>query len=221
MSLLMSVFVSTVFAVPFGVLFAVDMSSIVGIIIFIIILVARVMAGNRQEAETQLQEKNKKRREPQNDMSFSNSGLSDEQEVVFVTKPSEQKKRRNLRKPQPYLQNEIVDNTESSRKDKRKSLTRELPQQGQGSRFEAAPGTLTSIQLTPQVEAKVKPELDSLTGIYDPKEQDDNAAKQLQINLIELLTTPEGIRNSIILSEILNRPNFLAQDSPISKTATR
>ncbi|MDR1052890.1 MAG: hypothetical protein LBL39_01835, partial [Planctomycetaceae bacterium] len=104
-------------------------------------------------------------------------------------------------------------------KDKRKSLTRELPQQGQGSRFEAAPGTLASIQLTPQVEATVKPELDSLTGIYDPKEQDENSTNQLSINLIELLTTPEGIRNSVILSEILNRPNYLTQDSKISTNA--
>jgi len=88
------------------------------------------------------------------------------------------------------------------------SLSRELAPQGEGSRFESRPGTLDgSLVLTPSIESTVQPTLDSMTGIYDaPSGSAHSAQTSLAVDIYRMLTTPSGIRQAVILGEILRRP---------------
>ena len=88
------------------------------------------------------------------------------------------------------------------------SLSRELAPQGEGSRFEVQPGTLDgSLVLTPSIEPTVQPTLDSMTGIYDtPPGSEHPNQVLLAADIYRMLTTPTGIRQAIVLGEILRRP---------------
>ena len=89
-------------------------------------------------------------------------------------------------------------------------LSRELTPQGEGSRFDVQPGTLDgSLTLTPSVEPTVQPMLESMTGIYDtPFGSEQSIQTPLAVDIFQLLTTPSGIRQAVVLGEILKRPEF-------------
>jgi hypothetical protein len=193
----------------FDILFGAGLSTLVTVIIFVIYIIYHLVVSLSEARQSSIN-KAKDNKPIDQDINFNtNSDQLTEQEIIYTSTPPKHKKKRNLRKPQPQLPIDI-DNTPKEQKKIRQSLARELPQQGQGSRFEAAPGTFNNIQLTPIVEATIKPDLDSLTGIYDQSTQNttDNYQTQNIIHIHNLLTTPEGIRTSVILSEILNHPNF-------------
>ncbi|MDR1480638.1 MAG: hypothetical protein LBJ00_17055 [Planctomycetaceae bacterium] len=194
---------SIILGVPFGILFGANWAGLLATAIVVIFYLI-INAAERYAAAQKLDKLNKQKE--QNMEQFENPEPAADQEIVFTSKPSDQKKKRNPKRSQPKISNDYNTNSTNNQKEPRRALVRELPKQGHGARFEAAPGTLSSVQLTPQVEATVKPELDSLTGIYD-QTADDNNTSQNTINLINLLSTPEGIREAIILSEILNRPS--------------
>ncbi len=88
------------------------------------------------------------------------------------------------------------------------ALSRQLAPQGEGSRFEAHPGTLGGLTLTPTVEPTVQPMLESLTGIYDEPTTSASQQSPLATELFQLLSTPTGIRQAVILGEILKRPEY-------------
>lgn len=92
----------------------------------------------------------------------------------------------------------------------RKVLSRELAPQGEGARFEAAPGTMDETQLvSPSIESTVKPTLESMTGIYEAKPTESELGGQpLTLDIQKLIARPEGIRQAVILAEILKRPEF-------------
>ncbi|MDR2761737.1 MAG: hypothetical protein LBB88_03950 [Planctomycetaceae bacterium] len=202
----------------FDVLFGADFSTIIGIIFVVIYVIAHIIGslGAAHETSVKKAKNNIKQQEQElNDYMSErkNNAIpvrqNNEQEIIYTSRPSE-KKKRNLRKPQPQISSEIINALPNDQKNTRKSLARELPTQGQGTRFEASPRTLNTT-LASTVETNVNPDLESLTGIYEQPAQ--NAAnsgnpKTLTININDLLSTPEGIRNSIILSEIINRPNW-------------
>ncbi|MDR2642787.1 MAG: hypothetical protein LBC74_08325 [Planctomycetaceae bacterium] len=207
----MNTIISTLSTAPFDVLFGGAFTGLGAIVVFIIYIVYNIAVSISEARQTAINKaKSNAEKQNQNQNYSTNQDQVAEQEIIYTSKPSEQKKKRNFRKAQPQIPDEIIDNTTKEPKNTRKVLVRELPQQGQGSRFEVAPGTLKSIQLTPIVEATVNTELDSLTGIYEQHTQNTEEDKQTQniINLNDILTTHEGIRNSVILSEILNRPHF-------------
>ena len=89
-------------------------------------------------------------------------------------------------------------------------LVRELAPQGEGSRFDVRPGTLDgTLILTPSVEPTVQPTLESMTGIYDAPPGGEQAAQTpLAVDIFQMLTTPGGIRQAVVLGEILKRPEF-------------
>jgi hypothetical protein len=192
----------------FGVLFGAGLGDFIILILFVVFyLFFYIIRASSTANEAQEELEKEKNNNEQNINIATSSKPFAEQGITYTT---ESKKKRNLRKPQPQLSIETIDNSTKNQKETRKALARELPQQGHGARFEAAPGTLNTVQLAPTVEATVNPELNSLTGIYDqsPQPINDNYQPENLLNIYEILTTPEGIRNFVILSEILNRPNF-------------
>jgi hypothetical protein len=99
--------------------------------------------------------------------------------------------------------------TESARKT-RGTLSRELAPQGEGVRFETATGTLDPSQIVAStIEPTVKPMLESMTGIYEASPTSSELLPQsLTFDVHNLIASPEGIRQAVLLSEILKRPNF-------------
>ncbi len=92
----------------------------------------------------------------------------------------------------------------------RTALVRELAPQGVGQRFEVAPGTLDASNLEgTSLEPTVKPTLDSMTGIYEASPTSEERPDQpLTLDIQKLMARPEGIRQAIILAEILKRPDY-------------
>ena len=91
-----------------------------------------------------------------------------------------------------------------------KALSRELAPQGAGTRFEAAPGTLDTTSLVASsIEPTVKPNLESMTGIfagiYEGPPGTEYGDSAMAFDLQQLIAKPEGIRQAIILAEILKR----------------
>lgn len=227
----MTAIISNFSVIPFGILFGVDLHTIIVIIFIVFYVIFHGLASIESARETVRKRENKAQNQNQNqdiqdikdgiatnqsiNQSINqSSGFNVEQDIIYKSKPSENKRKRNFRKSQPQIPNEIISTTNyvsNESKSQRKVLSRELPQQGQGVRFNAAPGTLNTV-LAPSVEATVNPELESLTGIYDQPELDTNnnniVSDTIKFSLNDFLTTPDGIKNSFILSEILNRPKF-------------
>ncbi|MDR2169314.1 MAG: hypothetical protein LBP59_04160 [Planctomycetaceae bacterium] len=212
----MSTIISTISTGSFDILFGINFSTIVSIIVITIYIIVHIASSLSDARETVAKKSQNSQKQKNSNINQNvNIEQSEQQEIIFVSKARE-KKKRNLRKPQPDIPTEFINDNANDQKITRKALARELPQQGQGTRFDAAPGTLNAIQLAPTVEVTVKPELESLTGIYEQNAQNvnidqkniNNLNPQNIINLNELLLTPDGIRNAVILSEILNRPNF-------------
>lgn len=96
----------------------------------------------------------------------------------------------------------------SEGRSKRRTLSRELAPQGESARFDAAPGTLDADRIVaPSVEPTVKPTLESMTGIYEATPTVTELGDQpLTLDIQKLIARPEGIRQAIILAEILRRP---------------
>ena len=91
---------------------------------------------------------------------------------------------------------------------KEERLANALQPQGVGVRFEASPGTFDSSQIvTPSVEPTINPNLESMTGAFDVQTPTNDFFKD-RLGLRQLLTTPKGIRQAVILSEIMKRPEF-------------
>ena len=105
---------------------------------------------------------------------------------------------------------ELVLELDDDRSARGSPLVRELAPQGEGARFDASPGTFdSSLALTPSVEPTVQPTLDSMTGIYDaPPDSEHLAQTALAVDIYQMLTTPSGIRQAVVLGEILKRPEY-------------
>ncbi|GHT14998.1 hypothetical protein FACS1894170_12420 [Planctomycetales bacterium] len=90
---------------------------------------------------------------------------------------------------------------------KRQPLIRTLMPQGEGSRFDAAPGALdTSSIVSSAVEATVQPQLESLTGIYEQVQPYNESGGTNAAGLPRFLTSMEDIRSAVVLAEIFGPP---------------
>lgn len=89
-------------------------------------------------------------------------------------------------------------------------LSRELAPQGVGQRFDVDPGTLDTSHLeNASLEPTVRPTLDSMTGIYEAAPVSEESPDQpLTLDIQRLMARPEGVRQAIILAEILKRPDY-------------
>ncbi len=131
---------------------------------------------------------------------FSLSSAAEE-----VSPPPKPKKERRRKKT------ELVPSVDAERSTHGTRLSRELTPQGEGVRFDARPGTLDATQvLAPSVEPTVQPMLESMTGIYDaPSASEQSAdAAPLARDIFQTLSTPNGLRQTVILSEIFKRPEY-------------
>lgn len=176
------------------------MDQLIGVIIFILIAVAQVIKAIKEAAA----DKNLKTKTKKNDDRIDVSRPKQSQQPGRQSKSSKQ--RLSHQPPLPEKRNVLRDtNADSS---PQKALVKRLTPQGEGKRFEADPGTLdTGRILAPTIDPTVRPELESMTGIYEQGVMfADSSASAMTLDVANLLTKPEGIVHAVILAEILNRP---------------
>ena len=167
----------------------------IGLIIFVLIIVFNAIKA-MVEARFAEAEKQKERQTPEDSFDSDSKNAPPP-----IRQPVRQRERPN-RKP--------LSGTETETRKPRSSLSRELAEQGAGARFEADPGTLDTSHLEgPSLESTVKPTLESMTGIYEAAPNSTELGDQpLTIDIQKLITRPEGIRQAVILAEILKRPEL-------------
>ena len=180
-----------------------DGSSIIALIFMIIMIVTHIIKSIRENAEVA-----KQQQQPPDE-------ADDELIIMRPKKPVKQlmpNKQRLTDRP-PLLESRSAFGEARAEASRQQALVKRLAPQGQGQRFEADPGTLNPASIVaPTIDPAVKPELDSMTGIY---EQDAAAkatrrlAPTIELNITDCLKTPEGICQAVLLAEILNRPAWL------------
>ena len=170
--------------------------SILALIFAIIMIVTHIIKSIRESAEIA------KRQPPDTD--------DDELVIMRPNKPVKQQQKTNRPEQLSRGLRSVFDESqnESSRK---KALVKKLSPQGEGHRFAVDPGTLdTASIVAPTIDPTVKPELGSITGIYEQQDAAMRAARRsapaLELSLFDSLQRPEGICQAVILAEILNRP---------------
>jgi len=98
---------------------------------------------------------------------------------------------------------------------RQQALVKTLSTQGEGHRFDADPGALNiSNIVAPTIDPTVKPDLGSMTGIYEQQSGAARAATRrtaptVEVNLLSGLMKPEGLCQAIIFAEIMNRPAWI------------
>lgn len=169
----------------------------VGVVIFVILVILQMIKAVLDARNANTLKKN-------GEQSIPTTNEAGERVIVPVRSKKERKKQNS----DAFTSQEEKLNKKEKRQ-RHQALSRELAPQGEGQRFEAAPGTFDASNIvTPSVEPTVNPVLESITGIY---EADPNSTEQpdqpLTLDIQKLITRPEGIRQAIILAEILKRPS--------------
>ena len=169
-------------------------NTIVGLIVAILMVVAHIIKSINDAKNQQPNIKN------------------EEEELVLVTRSKQGKSPKVNRQPlfgQQPLRNvrSVLDGTETESL-RRQTLIKKLSPQGEGQRFDVDPGTLDATQIVaPTIDPTVKPELESITGIYEQEATSiEKSVLAMSLNIIECLAKPEGLCQAVILAEILNRP---------------
>lgn len=146
----------------------------------------------------------------------------DDDELVIISrpKPNKQNKPQKADKQRPLSLQSLGTPFRGLERDppKQRALSRELSPQGEGERFGVDPGTLDTRRIvSPTIDTPVKPELESITGIYEEGAVfPDTAKSAVTLNIAGYLANPEGIVHAVILAEILNRPAWLSSAADIS-----
>jgi hypothetical protein len=177
----------------------------IGLIIFLLLVIAQILKAYFDTRSVQPADKAKQAQKP-----IQNLELDDpfQNNVVISQTPKPPRERKRSPRKQPLTTETAPEHTRKPRG----ILSRELAPQGEGSRFETTTGTLNSSQIiAPSITPVVKPTLESLTGIYDTPPVSSELQSQslvLALDVKEMTASPEGLRQAVILSEILKRPNF-------------
>ena len=178
--------------------------SIIALIFAILMIVTHIIKTIRENAEAAKQQKP--------DMA------KDEVIVIRPNKPIKQQPKPNkprLADGQPAGGLRSVFDEPKKGPPRQQALVKTLSTQGEGHRFVADPGTLdTSSIVAPTIDPTVKPDLGSMTGIYEQQSAAAKAATRrtaptVEVNLLDILKRPEGIFQAVILSEIMNRPAWI------------
>ena len=167
------------------------MQSTIGtLIIVILMIVAHIIKAMKESAAAKQQEPD-----------------SDEDELVIISRPKPVKQPQG-NKQRSRVRQSLGESLDSSVPQKRQALSKKLSPQGEGQRFETAPGTLDASQIVAStIDPSMKPELESITGIYEEGAMFAERSKPaITLNIADFLAKPEGIVQAVILAEILNRP---------------
>ncbi|GHT44152.1 hypothetical protein FACS189454_00820 [Planctomycetales bacterium] len=152
--------------------------------------------AEQQQAKEQKQQ-SKRPKQPAPIRQAVAENLPDELTLVSRTpkKQAKRVKRRDL----------VPDEISAEKPLRRQPSVKELPPPGIGSRFDVAPGMLDSSQIVaPTLSTNIKPNFESLTGIYDqPATQ--LSTEQQTVDIFAMLSNPDGLRQAVILSEIFTR----------------
>ncbi|MDR2754930.1 MAG: hypothetical protein LBC20_04425 [Planctomycetaceae bacterium] len=175
---------------------------IIGIVIFALLVIAQILKAYFDTRSVQQTGTEKRLQKP-----IQNTELNDPLNSVSLSQTT---KRPRERKRSPRKQTLTTETASEHTRKSRGILSRELGPQGEGSRFETVTGTFNSSQIiTSSITPIVKPTLESLTGIYDtPPVSSETQPQPLALNVKEMIADSEGLRQAVILSEILKRPNF-------------
>ena len=160
------------------------------LIIVILIIVANIIKAMKEGAVA-------KRQEPD----------IEADELVIISRPKPVKQQQG-NKQRSRIRQSLGEPLDSSAPQKRQALSKKLSPQGEGQRFETAPGTLDTAQIVaPTIDPSMKPELESITGIYEEGAVFAERAKPaIALNIADFLAKPEGIVQAVIFAEIFNRP---------------
>jgi hypothetical protein len=172
-----------------------------GIILLLLLVVAQALKAYFDARSARAEEGKISKKSTQQDSDA-------ESDDYLSLQPKPRKERKRSSKKQSVLKETVI-SADNNRKI-RGTLSRELAPQGEGTRFEAAPGTLDESQIVaPSVEPTVKSMLESMTGIYEASPTSSEPQSQpLTLDIQKLIAKPEGVRQAIILAEILKRPNY-------------
>jgi hypothetical protein len=190
---------------------------IIGAIIFILIVIAQIFKAYFDARSARIgEEKNKPAQKPVRKLTVDEQlGLDDPFSQTFSqtqiqTSQTAQTKPHRERKRAIRKQSLATETTAETTRKTRGILSRELAPQGEGVRFETATGTLDPSQIVAStIEPTVKPMLESMTGIYEASPTSSEfQAQSLTFDIHKLIASPEGIRQAVLLSEILKRPDF-------------
>ena len=174
------------------------MDQIIGAIIFILLIIAHIIKSIRDAAPPQ--QPNAKKEQ------------ADELVVVARPKPSKQPTKPSR---QRLAERSVFENTRAE-PPRQTSLVKKLSPQGEGQRFAVDPGTLDAANIVAStIDPTVKPELDSITGIYEQGVSfSESVPPAITLNIADWLARPEGICQAVLCAEILNRPAW--QETPRS-----
>ena len=179
--------------------------SIIALIFAILMIVTHIIKTMRENAEAA---KHQKPETPE-----------DEVVVIRPNKPIKQQQKPNKQRladsqPSKVGLRSVFDEPKKA-PSRQQALVKTLSTQGEGHRFEADPGTLnTSNIVAPTIDPTVKPDLGSMTGIYEQQSAAARAATRriaptVEVNLLDGLMKPEGLCQAIIFAEIMNRPAWI------------
>jgi hypothetical protein len=175
------------------------MEQIIGAIIFIIIIIAQIIKSIKESSAPSQPPKTNQRRGD---------------EAVFVSRPkpspsnpNKQHGQRPTERPSWRDERSVFD-VPKAEPLRQKALVKKLSPQGEGQRFAVDPGTLNTTHIVaPTIDPTVKPELESITGIYEQGVTfGESAPPAISLNLSDWLARPEGICQAVLFAEILNRP---------------
>ena len=169
---------------------------IVGTILFIVFAILGQIFSARKESQKNQPEDQNRQLEREDDLTITN--LPEVRSKVSKERLRRKVERETLTqsyRPAPVPQRE-------------ERLANALQPQGVGARFDASPGTFDGAQIVASsVVPTINPILDSMTGAFDDHAQTNVRLKD-NLGLRQLLTTPQGIRQAVVLSEIMKRPDF-------------
>jgi len=177
--------------------------AIIALLFMIIMIITHILKSIRENAEAV-----KRQQQPE--------VTEDEVVVIRPTKPIKQQKpnKQRLAEGQPSTGLRSVFDVPRNEPPRQKALVKKLSPQGEGRRFVADPGTLDATNIVaPTIDPTVKPDLGSMTGIYEQQSAAARATRRavptIEVNLLDFLQRPEGICQAVILAEIMNRPAWI------------
>ena len=176
------------------------MEGFITLIIMIIMIIVHIFKSIKESAEAA------KQQQPDTD-----------EELVIVARPKPVKqtkanKQRSLTR-QP-LSDGLSIWGDDPKPTKRQTLSKKLSPQGEGQRFDVDPGTLdTEHIVAPTFDSAVKPELESITGIYEEGSvyAEKSSQSAITLNIADWLAKPEGIIQAVIFAEILKSPAWQSE----------
>ena len=189
------------------------MDQIIGALIFILLIIAHIIKSIRDTVPPKSPDA---KRGQDSDVVIITQSKQSKQSA----KPTKPSKKRLTEQSPLWNDRSVFDNTKTEAP-RQKALVKKLSPQGEGQRFAVDPGTLDTTNIVaPTFDPTVKPELDSITGIYERGVMfGESAQPAITLNITDWLARPESLCQAVICAEILNRPAW--QEVPSVYTAAR